>query len=130
MKTEPSILEMKSLLFEKINFERIGVKNSNELKMNISVKISHNEKNNIFKVTLGFEANKPEEYNIYIELAGFFTVITDDHALRQLLLNKNAVAILMPYIRSQLSLLTAQPETDCIVLPPFNVSKMIEDSNS
>ena len=42
------------------------------------------------------------------------------------LINKNAVAILMPYLRSELTLLTAQPDTDSVVLPPFNINKMLE----
>lgn len=36
-------------------------------------------------------------------------------------------AILMPYLRSEVSLLTAQPETDCVVLPVFNINKMLEE---
>ena len=32
----------------------------------------------------------------------------------------------MPYLRSELTLLTAQPEPDSVVLPPFNVTKMID----
>ncbi len=43
------------------------------------------------------------------------------------LINKNAVAILMPYLRSEVSLLTAKPETECVVLPPFNINKMLEE---
>lgn len=42
------------------------------------------------------------------------------------LINKNAVAILMPYLRSELTLLTAQPDTDSVILPPFNINKMLE----
>ena len=33
----------------------------------------------------------------------------------------------MPYLRSEVSLLTAQPEVECVVLPPFNINKMMED---
>lgn len=36
----------------------------------------------------------------------------------------------MPYMRSQISLLTAQPDTDCVVLPPFNVNEMLDQSDS
>lgn len=44
----------------------------------------------------------------------------------QNLINKNAVAIMMPYLRSELTLLTAQPDTDSVVLPPFNINAMLE----
>lgn len=44
-------------------------------------------------------------------------------------MSKNAVAILMPYLRSELTLLTAQPDTESVVLPPFNINKMMESKN-
>ena len=34
----------------------------------------------------------------------------------------------MPYLRSQVSLLTAQPEVECVVLPAFNVNAMLAGS--
>jgi len=42
---------------------------------------------------------------------------------------KNAVAILMPYLRSELTILTAQPETDSIVLPVLNVVEMMQNDH-
>ena len=46
--------------------------------------------------------------------------------MKNTLISKNTVAILMPYLRSQVSLLTAQPEVECVVLPAFNINKMLE----
>ena len=46
---------------------------------------------------------------------------------KESIIKKNTVAIMMPYMRSQLSLLTAQPEVECVVLPPFNIVKMMEN---
>jgi len=39
---------------------------------------------------------------------------------------KNSVAILTPYLRSEVSLLTAQPEVEYVVLPVFNINNMLE----
>lgn len=33
---------------------------------------------------------------------------------------------MMPYLRNQLSILTAQPETDAVVLPIFNINNMLD----
>jgi hypothetical protein len=33
----------------------------------------------------------------------------------------------MPYIRSEVSLLTAQPETECFVMPVFNINAMFNE---
>ncbi len=43
------------------------------------------------------------------------------------MVTKNAIAILMPYLRSEVSLLTAQPGIECVVLPAFNINKILED---
>lgn len=45
---------------------------------------------------------------------------------KETLIHKNAVAIMMPYLRSEVSLLTSQPETNSIVMPIFNINKMIK----
>ncbi len=47
--------------------------------------------------------------------------------LKNTLVTKNAIAILMPYLRSEVSLLTAQPGIECVVLPAFNINKILED---
>lgn len=84
------------------------------------------KKNNTYKVTLVLNGVKQDEYSIVISLSGFFEIEAQelDDKVVQNLINKNAVAILMPYLRSELTLLTAQPDTDSVVLPPFNINKM------
>lgn len=83
-----------------------------------------------YKVTLVINGIKEKEYEFEISLSGFFILenaedLPDD--LKQSLIKKNTVAIMMPYLRSQISLLTAQPGTESVVLPVFNVNKMIKD---
>ena len=65
-------------------------------------------------------------------MSGFFRIDSQeeiDEKIFQNLMSKNAVAILMPYLRSELTLLTAQPDTESVVLPPFNINKMMESKN-
>ena len=102
-------------------------KNSIDPKFTISVQIGKN-KTDGYKVTLTIEADKEKEYELSISLSGLFSIendnsLTDD--IKQDLINKNAVAILMPYLRSELTLLTSQPNMDSIVLPPFNINKLM-----
>lgn len=35
----------------------------------------------------------------------------------------------MPYVRSEVSILTAQPGVDSIVLPPFNIVEMMGENS-
>ena len=73
---------------------------------------------------------KPDRQKKILDLIKKFEIETqeelDDNVVRNLI-NKNAVAILMPYLRSELTLLTAQPDTDSVVLPPFNINKMFKN---
>ena len=119
-----SVLKLQKMVFDKIQFERIGFKNTKELEFGLQVQIGAGE-NNIYKVTLVLNGTKQDEYNIVISLSGFFKFEGQvEDKMGQDLISKNAVAILMPYLRSEVTLLTAQPDTDSVVLPPFNINKM------
>ena len=128
MKNFNSLLTLQKLVFDKIEFDRKGFKNANELKFELQVQIGIGE-DRTHKVTLVLKGEKQEEYSILISLSGFFKIEKqeeiDDEMVRQLI-NKNTVAIMMPYLRSELTLLTAQPDTDSGVLPPFNINAMME----
>lgn len=124
-----SVLKLQKMVFDKIEFERKGFKNDEEFKYEIQIQIG-SSKNNVYRVTLILNGTKQDEYSIVISLSGFFEVEVQeevDNILIKDLINRNAVAILMPYLRSELTLLTAQPDTDSVVLPVFNINKMFED---
>lgn len=108
-----SILNLQKLVFDRIEFDRKGFKNTQELKFELQVQIGLNE-DDLYKVTLVLNGTKQDEYNVVISLSGFFRFEgqVEDKIVRDLI-NKNAVAILMPYLRSELTLLTAQPDTVC-----------------
>ena len=120
-----SVLKLNKIIFNKIEFERLGFKNDNDIELEFQSNISQRKEEDIYKVTLVLKGKKPEEYTLEISLSGFFSIEADDN-LRNALITKNSVAILMPYIRSQVSLLTAQPEVECIVLPAFNINNMFD----
>lgn len=123
-----SVLTLQQMVFDKIQFERKGFKNSNDVEFELQVQIGVSDEG-AYKVTLVLNSVKKDEYDIIISLTGFFSIDKKiEDRTREILINKNAVAILMPYLRSELSLLTAQPNTECIVLPPFNINKMLEKS--
>lgn len=47
--------------------------------------------------------------------------------MKSTIIRENTVSIMMPYIRSELTLLTSQPGVEAVVLPPFNIRKMLSD---
>lgn len=125
-----SVLKLDRLVFDKIEFKRLGFRNDNKIELEIKSNISQKKDADIYRITLILNGNKPNEYSFEISLTGFFSIennqdITEE--LRNDLVSKNAIAILMPYLRSEVSLLTAQPGMDCVVLPAFNINKMLEE---
>lgn len=129
-KSIESVLKLNRIVFDKIEFKRLGFKNDNEFEVEIQSNISQRQGTEIYRVTLILKGIKPEEYTLEISLSGFFSIetkggLTDD--LKNTLITKNSVAILMPYLRSEVSLLTAQPEVEGVVLPPFNINNMLGD---
>ena len=125
-----SVLKLEKLVFDKIEFKRLGFKNDKEIELRIRSNISQKQGADIYRITLVLNGDKPEEYSFEISLTGFFAIedcpdITQE--LKDDLVSKNAVAILMPYLRSEVSLLTAQPGMECVVLPAFNINRMLEE---
>lgn len=125
-----SILILDKLVFDKIEFKRTGMRNESEIEFNLQAVINKKKDEEIYRVTLMLSGNKEKEYTIEIALSGYFSFEENektDEELKQSLINQNAIAIIMPYLRSQVSLITAQPEVDCVVLPPFNITKMLSE---
>lgn len=97
-----SVLKLEKLVFDKLLFERKGFSSENNF-----------------------------EFNMEISLTGFFSFGTDTSISdedKKELISKNTLAILMPYLRSEVSILTAQPEVECIVLPPFNINNLMGEA--
>lgn len=125
-----SVLKLDHIVFDKIVFERQGFQNENDFDFNLQSNISQRDGSEIYRCTLLLKGHKPDEYTIEISLTGFFVLSnTEDlsESMKNNLVSKNTVAILMPYLRSEVSLLTAQPNTDTVVLPVFNINNMIDD---
>jgi len=123
-----SKMELVYIAFDELSFIRHGQKNDNEVKGSFIIETSVSEDEKLYKVTVKAKALKESEYDLLVTISGIFTFaddVTDD--AKDELLNKNAVAILMPYVRSEIAILTAQPDTDSITLPIFDITKMMGD---
>lgn len=107
----------------------------------------HAEKNARFKYAFNFERELEEfgdskyrvylkcnvqdeknEVELHIEIVGEFECALEDEGLKQRLLSENAVAILFPYLRSQICLVTTQPYANPINLPAINVLSLFGKS--
>lgn len=125
-----SVLSLDKLVFDKIEFKRIGMKTESEIEFKLGIAINKKQDEEVYRVTLTLVGNKEKEYSLEIVLSGYFSfneMERLDEKKKKSMINQNAVAIIMPYLRSQVSLITAQPEVDCVVLPPFNIVKMMSE---
>lgn len=131
MQDENCALILEKIVFDKILFTRKDF--TSESVPSFSFQINSYKKNNenVYKITIIAYVEKEKEYNVEISISGFFSINTNmdlsDNDIGDLI-NKNAVAILMPYIRSEISIITAQPGMECVVMPPINIEAMLKNS--
>lgn len=68
-------------------------------------------------------ADKNEEIYIHVKGKALFHTTSDN----RILIQKNTLAIMFPYLRSYITSLTANPGFTPIVLPPMNIVAMLEE---
>lgn len=71
-KSIQSSLHLEKLVFDKIEFKRLGFANENELEYELESSVAQRKEDNIYRVTLSLKGKKPEEYIFEISLVGFF----------------------------------------------------------
>lgn len=120
------VLKLNALVFDDITFKRLGMHSDNELEISFSVSIGTNiADQDIKKVSVKVLGEKREEYSFEVQASGFFSY---EGNAEDSIIQQNAVAIVMPYIRSEVSLLTAQPGVEPVVIPPLNIAEMMSDN--
>lgn len=126
-----SVLQIPHVVFDEINFKRIGFKGNsnddgNDLEFEFQSNVAKSD-DGFYRVTLSSGVKKPEEYEVFVKVTGFCQINENDPN-KDILLSENAVSILFPYIRAELSLITAQPGMEPIVLPVLNISAMMKSA--
>lgn len=126
-------LRLENLVFDELYFKRCGFSSESELKLNLEASVGQLLDKDVFKATIILQGEKKDEYTMKISITGFFSFDSDNavsEETKSVLLSKNALAILMPYLRSEVSLLTAQPGVAPIVLPPININNFIGNADN
>lgn len=118
------ILKLNHLLFDEITFNRVNFKSKNDLQVEFGFSFNKREYGE-FVSSIRIIGTKKDEYNFVVRASGYFQ-ISEAVEDSDILIQQNAIAIVFPYIRSQISLLTAQPEVDPVILPPMNIAQMVK----
>ena len=119
-----SDLTMKNLYFPECYVRRECETATENLNVDISRKIlkkSENEYDVIVRVKIDKEE---KDLEVSVLAKATFTINNLDAELAEEIIKSNTVAILFPFIRSQVSLLTTQPGLSPVVLPPINTAKL------
>lgn len=116
-----SNLEMKSLLFKECSVKRTKNTINGELKADLQKNIIEAGAHTYdveLKLTI-----EGEGFSLLVVTAAQFVYEAEKYDKEESIVNNNTVAIMFPFVRSQVSLLTTQPGMSPIVLPPINTAK-------
>lgn len=125
IKEVESILQLKNLYFEKIIFER-EEKVSEELTPQFRTEYREIE-GTVFEVKLFCRILAGDKRLVELVLVGVFDNQSSDPEEVEELNKVNTISIMFPYMRAQISLLTAQPNFPAITLPVFNINALLND---
>ena len=129
-----AVLNLERIAFEEIKYKRDVNKatRTNDYEMNFTRQIDSREDNDHFRVALTALVWDKIENSIdfSITIVGFFTCSVEDENTKANLINNNTIAILFPYLRSQISLVTTQPDLPPMILPPMNIVAMFQESEN
>lgn len=127
-------LEMKNLCFTKILFEQTqNGQNEKKIKFNIGVEYEQKTEKNILVRLIANITEESNSINInVVEQADFELVNAEmlDNEAKNNILKVNTIAILMPYMRSQIALLTAQPGMNSLQIPIIDASLLAKNAVS
>lgn len=98
-----------------------------ELELNVevehSMRILTEDVFEVFLVTIVSD----EKEKVFIRVKGRAIFVTQQQNVD--ILKKNMIAIMFPYIRSYISIVTTQPGMEPVVLPAMNIAAMINEEN-
>ena len=125
-----SVLQLKDLQITKSYFElKANEITENELNIEFQVqtkvnKADENEYTILLSVIIN---NKLDEFELQVKYKGVFNLPGSesiDEDLRRTLLTRNTLAIIFPYIRSQVTLLTTAPGIAPMMIPILNINSI------
>lgn len=130
MDTKECKLQMNELYFSKYDFIQTREDTNSDYSTSFHINYAVSKKDSSkFKITiLTSVKNETDSVHINLETVGIFTVDNNEMSenISEQLIKVNTVAIMFPFIRSQISLLTTQPGLTPVMLPPININALMD----
>lgn len=127
-----SALKLKKLYFKNIEFKRNKDEiSSHELKMGINKSLKYLSKTEAEATLNTVISASDQSFTVSATLIGNFELLAnmDDKVLHHIM-ETNTFAIMFPYLRSQISLITSQPDMTPVVIPAININALVSDDGS
>lgn len=119
-----SSLVLKGFEIIESTFRKEGIL-TDDLKLEVQVNHNLNEQSaGIFEILLEITISDIDK-KLYVNVKGRAVFATQQE--NREILEKNTIAIMFPYFRSYISLITTQPGMNPIVLPAMNIVAMVND---
>lgn len=116
-------IKLKNIYFKKINMVSSGKKCHDESQINASFSLSTDVlEDNRMVIDLNSEITISDIAKLTLTLTGEAEYFGERKIIDFL---PNIVAIMFPYLRSQVSLMTAQPNLPTVVIPAININKLL-----
>lgn len=129
-----SVLKLERLYFENIQYKRdINLPVApNGYEMNFTREVTESAEEDHFRVglTANVHSQKDNSVLLTVTIIGDFICQCADKAFKNRLINENAIAVLFPYIRSQITLISTQPDSTPIIIPPVNIVALFRDEEA
>lgn len=125
-----SVLKMEKLFFERIDFKRKIITSTpiGNYKYNFTRNISTiDEDHFVVSLQCNIKSSENDELNLCVKLTGWFECKSNNQEEKNILIQQNALAIMFPYLRSQIILVTTQPDMLPIQLPIINITAMFKN---
>ena len=119
-----SILKLNGIHFNELSFKRRDSTDSVIDDCELTRKIVDIDVDN-FTVELNFKLST-SIFEMSISLEGKFNIVCEDALMKERLKKNNTIS----YIRSEVTLLTSQPEMTPVIIPPININKLIDESTT
>jgi preprotein translocase subunit SecB len=125
-----SALIAKKIFVEKMNFQRNQIASGvirltqSSIGKNID-KLDEKE----YKCSLTLKMSDEEEtVDLEIVISGIFEFQSELNAdQKEIIITKNTMSILFPYLRAQVTLMTAQPDIEPVVIPAININALLQN---
>lgn len=128
-----SVVKLHKIYCDKIEFRRTEAPILEEhLKCQFAKSYRFNDEHTFCEVSLGCKFTEDGSDSICIDVivTGCFSCEDSDRDRRDTLLQKNALAIMFPYLRTQVSVITMQPDMNPIVIPPMNIEAVFDQAEN